>query len=103
MKSSDEADDTFAQTAADDSRRPELIKETSRKRTGLTWCAVLMSVCAFILMILGMISEIYGKSNIPSIAVVEFFLAALIWMQVLKTESDLRLLKLVEKLKSSTR
>ena len=52
-----------------------------------------------------MIVGINDKShNISaSAAGLAFFMAALIWMQVLKLESDLRLLKLVEKLKSSTR
>ncbi len=105
MKFYDEADEIFIQKAADDSRRPELIKETSRKRKVLTWCAVLWSVCAFIQMILGMISGIYGLSHnfSASAAGWNFFMAAMIWMLVLKCETDLRLLKLVEKLKSSTR
>ena len=99
MKSFDKADDTFIQMAVDDSRRPELIKETSRKRTILFWCAVLITVCALLMIFV----ETNAKAHNSGIAGVEFTVAAMTWMQVLKIESDLRLLKLVEKLKSSIR
>jgi hypothetical protein len=47
-------------------------------------------------------AEINAKKD-SGVAGVEFAVAAMTWMQVLKMESDLRLLKLVEKLKSSIR
>jgi hypothetical protein len=98
MKSFDKADEAFIQMAVDDSSRPELIKETSRKRTIIFWCAVLISVCA-----LGMIFAEINAKKASGVAGVEFAVAAMTWMQVLKIESDLRLLKLIEKLKSSIR
>jgi len=90
MKFFDKADDAFIQAAVDDSRRPELIKNTMRRQTIMFWCAVVISACALLMII--------GAHNSGS-AGVEFAVAAMTWMQVLKCESDLRLLKLVDKLK----
>ena len=90
MKSFAKADDAFIQAAVDDSRRQELIKCTARRQTIMFWCAVVISVCAVLM--------IFNAHNSGS-AGVEFAVAAMTWMQVFKCESDLRLLKLVDKLK----
>lgn len=95
MNSFDKADDAFIQAAADDTMRPALIKSTARRRTLLFWCAVVITLCA-----LGMIfAELNNRANNSEVAGVEFGVAVMTWMQVFKCESDLRLLKLVEKLK----
>jgi hypothetical protein len=100
MKSFDEHEEAFVQEAVDDSLRPELIKSLSRKRTFLFWCAMLMTVCALVVMF----AEFYSKTGKPGFGGVEFAFALGVWMQVLKLENDLRLLRLVEKLKAlSTR
>jgi len=90
MKTFNKADDAFIQAAVDDSRRPELIKSTIRKQTIMLCCAVVISACALFM--------IFNAHNSGS-AEIEFAVAAMTWMQVLKCESDLRLLMLVDKLK----
>jgi hypothetical protein len=99
MKSYDQYDEWFVQTAVDDSLRPELIKLLSRKRTTTFWLAIGISLSALGLMFL----EAVTTKN-PVVIAVQFFVTAMSWMLVLKFENDLRLLRLVEKLRSlSTR
>jgi hypothetical protein len=95
MKSFDKADDAFIQAAVDDSRRPELIASMARRRTMVFWAAVISSVCALAIMFI----EITGKAHISGMSgAVFFYVSAMNWMQVMKCDSDLRLLKMVDKL-----
>jgi len=98
MKSFDRADDAFIQAAVDDVRRLELIKSTARRRIIMFWCAVVITVCALGMMIAAMNDKNRNPAGAGA-AGVEFGVAAMTWMQVFKCESDLRLLKLVDKLK----
>jgi hypothetical protein len=100
MKILDKADDKFIQEAVDDKCRPWLIKETSRRRTMLFWCAVLVNVCAIAVIIFAMNDKFHNPAGAGVVGIM-CAVAAMQWMQVLKNDSDLRLLKLVEKLKSS--
>jgi uncharacterized membrane protein len=95
MKSFDQSDDAFIQMAVDDLHRPELIKITARKRTILFWCAMLITVCALVIIF----AETSGKPHGSGVAGVAFAGVAMSWMLVIRCESDLRLLKMVEKLK----
>ena len=98
MKFLDRADDKFIQAATDDSRRPELIKETSRRRTIMFLLAVVISGGALLMMC----AAVSDKNHNPIggiVAAIEFTVAAMTWMQVFKCESDLRLLKIIEKIK----
>jgi hypothetical protein len=95
MKSFDRADDAFIQAAVDDARRPELIRNTSCRRTKMFWGAMIISACALGIFFI----EATGKTHSPELTGTMFFVAAMNWMQVFKCESDLRLLKLVDKLK----
>jgi hypothetical protein len=90
MKSFDLADDTFIKAATDDSRRPDLIEKTVHRRTRLFWCAIVVSVCAFF--------DVHN-SGTDGVLAAQFAIVAMMWWQVFKCESDLRLLKLVDKLK----
>jgi hypothetical protein len=98
MKSFDRADDAFIETAVDDVRRPDLIKSTARRRTIMFWCAVVITVCALGIMFATMSDKNHNSAG-GGVAGVEFGVAVMTWMQVFKCESDLRLLKLVDKLK----
>jgi len=98
MKSFDKADDAFISAAIDDARRPELIKTMSRRRNIIFWLAVVISVCALVIMIAA-ISDKNHNSTGFSVGCLEFTVAVMAWTQVFKCESELRLLKLVEKLK----
>jgi hypothetical protein len=96
MKSFDKADDAFIQAAVDNTRRSELIRNTSYRRTKMFWGAVIITACALVIFFI----EATGKTHSPELPGAMFFVAVMNWMQVFKCESDLRLLKLVEKLKS---
>ena len=62
------------------------------------WLAVVISVCALVIMIAA-ISDKNHNSTGFGVGSVDFTVAVMSWMQVIKCESDLRLLKLVENLK----
>ncbi len=100
MKFLDRADDKFIQEATDDKYRPWLIGQTSRRRTIMFWCSVVISVCALGMMVVA-INDKHHNSTGFGVAGLEFTVAAMTWMQVFKCESDLRLLKLVDKLKKA--
>ncbi|HZF02009.1 MAG TPA: hypothetical protein VE344_08955 [Methylomirabilota bacterium] len=97
MKSFDQADDAFIAMAVDETRRPDLIKNTSRRRTIIFWCAVVITVCALGMMIAAINDKNHNSAR-GGVVGVEFAVAAMTWMQVFKCESDLRLLKLIDKL-----
>ena len=97
MKSFDKADDTFIQAATDDSTRQILIRELAGRRNLFQTIAILSTVIA-----LGSLSVCaFGKPSLSSVGILAtmYFCATMQWMQVFKCESDLRLLKLVDKLK----
>ena len=96
MKYFDRADNEFVEAAADDSRRHAKIEEITRKRNQFHWTAWLMTGCALLFIIADIFSKQQHTSGAPAPL---FFVAALQWMQIFKCESDLRLLKLVDKLK----
>ncbi len=59
------------------------------------WLAVVISVCALLILFI----ETTEKTHNFGIGGVEFTVAVMSWVQVMKCESDLRLLKLVDRLK----
>jgi hypothetical protein len=94
MKSFDKADNAFIQAAVDDTSRPDLIASTARRRTIVFWGAVITTVCALAVLFI----EASGKTHNSGMGPVFFTIAAMNWMQVMKCESDLRLLKMVDSL-----
>ena len=80
-------DDEFAEIAADPARRHAAIADFSRLRTKLFWCASFVSLCAVASIL---VSESTG--------VVLTFFAAIQWIFVFKFESDLRLLRVIDRL-----
>lgn len=95
MKDFDEADNVLIEMAVDDSRRQVAIKNLTRKRKHFFWCAAFFTVC---LSVIGF-SEVCGKTQNSGFVAMDAFAAAMTWMGVFNCQSDLRLLKLVEKLK----
>ena len=96
MKSFSRADNEFIDAAADDSRRHAKIEEITQRRSQFHWLAWGMTACA----LLFVIADIFSEQRNSGAMAPFFFAAAIQWMQVFKCESDLRLLKLVEKLKN---
>jgi hypothetical protein len=81
-------DDAFDEIAADPIRRRAKIADLSKRRAIVFWCAVVISVCA----IAGIWS---GKAT----ATGGIFAAAVSWSIVMKMESDLRLLRVIDRLR----
>ena len=80
-------DEKFAETAADPVRRLAAITDLTSRRTILAWCA-----CAATL--LTIVSSFGSKPVVGGLA----FFAAIQWMLVFKFESDLRLLRVIDRL-----
>ena len=86
-------DHNFDQIAADPVRRREGIASLSVRRNVMFWCAVVMTLCAFTTFFLSVRSAPGGAAI--------GFAAAVQWMLLFKLESDLRLLRVIERLRLS--
>ncbi len=80
-------DEKFAETAANTSRRAAAITDLSNRRAKLFWGACVGSLAT--------IASTFARSE-PDGALA--FLAAILWMLVFKFESDLRLLRVIDRL-----
>jgi hypothetical protein len=98
MRSFDKQDDVFIRAASDDSQRGFKIEELLLKRKKLMWSANIVTLCALAIALI----EACGKSH-SGAGVFLIFAAAMVWMLAFNCEADLRLLKVIEMLKSSTR
>jgi hypothetical protein len=78
----------FAETASDPVRRRDAIAGISRRCAWLSCVNGIMSI--------GIISVIYFKPEPIDVCLV--FVCCMIWMQVYKYESDLRLLRVIDRL-----
>jgi hypothetical protein len=98
MKFGERADNEFVDAAADDIRRQAKIQELTTRRNLFFWIAWVVTVCA----LLSVVAEIFDTNrgqHGSGVAAPLFFAAAMEWMLAHKFDSDVRLLKLVEKLK----
>ena len=95
MKSTDQSENEFVDAAADNLRRKAKIQELTQKREKLSLGAWISTACG---LAMGFI-EAFANRNDSAIVAMALFSAAMIWIQLFKCESDLRLLKLVDKLK----
>ena len=86
-------DEQFDQMAADPVRRREGIAGLSRRRDVMFWCAVVMTLCALATFFMSLRSARSGAAI--------GFAAAVQRMLLFKFESDLRLLRVVERLHST--
>jgi len=80
-------DEKFAETAADPVRRLAAITDLASRRTILFWCACVASFAA--------IASSFGSKPAGGALA---FCAAIQWMLVFKFESDLRLLRVIDRL-----
>jgi len=83
-------DEEFAETAADPIRRHDAMAHLSRRRTWLSCGAGVIS--------LGTIIAIYFSPSLKPADALLIFMCCMMWMQVYKYESDLRLLRVIERL-----
>jgi hypothetical protein len=83
-------DEQFDRMAADPARRRKGIDDLSSRRNVLFWCAVVVTLCALAMFFFSNRSSGGGSAL--------GFAAAVQWMLVFKFESDLRLLRVVERL-----
>jgi hypothetical protein len=96
MNSLERSDAKFVAQAADDSQRSAAIEHLSGLRRTIFWVAALLSVCFLLIFILGAFHPTLGALG-GAVGTGFFMLAQ--WMTVMKIESDLRLLKVVEQLR----
>jgi hypothetical protein len=82
-------DEEFDEMAADAARRREGIVSLTSRRDVLCWCAVIMTLVAL---------PFFFTNRSPAGAAAIGFAAAVQWMLLFKFESDLRLLRVVERL-----
>ena len=90
------SDAKFVAQAADDSQRPAAIKRLSRVRNTTLWVAILMSVCFLSIFILGALHPTFGAVG-GALGI--GFATVIQWVNLMKFESDLRLLKVLEELR----
>jgi len=91
MKFLQRTDNEFIGMGADSARRPAAIQDLTWRRALMVWCAVVCTLCAFVCFVVpGSGSHGEGSAS---------FVACVMWIQVMKLESDLRLLKMVEALR----
>ena len=86
------ADKRFEETAADPARRRAAITDLSKRRSIIGICAMVLSVCGML--------ELYSSSKSAAAGV--FFAAAINWGICFKMESDLRLLRAIDRLEKSS-
>jgi hypothetical protein len=99
MKDAHRNDNNFVDAAVDDTRRRAKIQELAKQRQKLIWGAGVVTVCALGTAFI----DGFGKSNNAAGCALILFVATMNWILLFKCESELRLLKLVDKLKSSIR
>jgi hypothetical protein len=91
MKTFERGDVRFVEKGVDDLRRGIAIRQLIRKRRLLFWCAVTTTVCAVSVALIGRSS---GGGALLG------FAAAIHWLLVFKSESELRLLMMIGRLKA---
>jgi hypothetical protein len=85
-------DEEFDQTAADPTRRREAIVDFSRRRNIMFWAAIGMTLCALAIFFISLRHD-RGSAAVG-------FAAAVQWMLLFKFESELRLLRAIERLQT---
>jgi len=85
-------DEQFDQMATDPARRREGIAGLSWRRNVICWCAVVATLCALATFLVSA-----SKAGGGAAAAIGF-LAATHWMLLFKFESDLRLLRVIDRL-----
>ncbi|MDD2764822.1 MAG: hypothetical protein PHE83_12705 [Opitutaceae bacterium] len=85
-------DERFAAFAADASRRPGMISSRQKVRTILFWCALSTTGSALV----AMLSSHHGESALTVGALIQ-------WVLVLKFDSDVRLLAVLDKMPGASR
>jgi hypothetical protein len=90
------SDAKFVAQAADDSQRYAAIEHLCGLRRTIFWVATLLSICFLLICILGAFHPTLGALG-GALGIGLFMLAQ--WMTLMKVESDLRLLKVVEQLR----
>jgi hypothetical protein len=80
-------DDDFDEMAADPIRRRKKIADLSKRRVLIGCCAMVISICAVV--------EIWSKGEAATGGI---FAAAVAWSICFKMDSDLRLLRVIERL-----
>jgi hypothetical protein len=88
-------DEQFECAAADPIGRLLAIRDLSRRRTILFWCALVTSACALVAGAGALIGRLSGNS---AVAAGLYFAAAVHWSIHFKFDSDLRLLRAIERL-----
>lgn len=96
MNSLERSDARFVAQAVDDSQRSTAIVRLSGVRLRIFWAAVLLSIFWAFIFILGAFHPTVGA--LAGVVGVGFGVFSQ-WMMVMKIESDLRLLKVVEQLR----
>lgn len=87
-------DKQFEQMATDPVRRREAIAGLSWRRDVMFWCAVGVTLCALATFFISLQKERGGAAAIGFVATVQ-------WMLLFKFDSDLRLLRVIERLRLS--
>lgn len=88
-------DEQFARTAADPIRREAAIRDLSHRRAILFWSALVTTACALVVVACSFVSHLSGNT---AVAATLYFAAAVHWSLVFKFESELRLLRVIERL-----
>ena len=96
MNCLDRADAKFVAEATDDSQRRAAIERLSGVRRTTLWAAILSTVSFLIIFILGAFHPTFGAVG-GAIGI--GFITMSQWVNLMKVESDLRLLKVVEMLR----
>jgi hypothetical protein len=84
-------DEEFERMAADPARRREGIADLSSRRNIMFWCATGMTLCALVTFFMS-----FGNASRGSAAA--GFTAAIQWILLFKYESELKLLRVVDRL-----
>ena len=90
------SDEKFVVQAADDFQRAVAVDDLSGLRLTNFWVAALLSICFLLIFILGAFHPTLAALGG---AVGTGFVMLAQWMRLMKIESDLRLLKVVEQLR----
>jgi hypothetical protein len=82
----------FEQTAADPARRRVAIADFTKRRAIFFCCALIVTGCAVVMA--------FTATHHPSAPMVESFAAFMSWIVVIRVNSDLRVLKLLDQISS---
>ena len=91
MKLFQRTDNEFIDKGANSARRPAAIQDLTWRRALMFWCAIVCTLSALVCFFFAG-SGSHGEGPAA-------FVACVMWIQVMKLESDLRLLKMVEALR----